>query len=119
LQLSSGHIDLDHASHQNGATTDCRDTPIDIRNDAGLTSITVSGEVDASDIDELSPHARGLVRDCGVLVVDLSGIDFVAVDGLRALLALWSTDPPSTELSPVRVMRICSEQFTVVLRHYG
>ena len=118
--MSSRHIDLDRASHQEGATSsDCRNTPIDIRNDAGLTSITVCGEIDASDVDELSPHARGLVRDCGVLVVDLSGIDFVAVDGLRALLALWSTDPPSTELSPVRIMRICSEEFTVVLRRCG
>lgn len=119
--MSSEHIYLDRASHQNGVTpNDCRGAPpIDIRKDAGLTSITVCGEIDASDIDELSPHARGLVRGCGVLVVDLSGIDFIAVDGLRALLALWSADPGSTELSPVRVMRICSEEFTVVLRRCG
>jgi hypothetical protein len=121
LQLSSGQNDLDHASRQNDATpNDCCGSPlIDIRNDAGSTSITVCGEIDASDIDELSPHARGLVRDCGVLVVDLSGIDFIPADGLRALLALWSADPASTELSPVRVMRIYSEEFTVVLRRCG
>jgi hypothetical protein len=120
-QLSSGHIDLDHASHQNGVTpNDFRGAPlIDIRNDAGVTSITVCGAIDASDIDELSPHARGLVRECGVLVVDLCGIDFIAVDGLRALLALWSADPVGTGLSPVRVLRICSEQFVVVLRRRG
>lgn len=119
--MSFGQNDLDHASHQNDATPDDRcGTPlIDVRNDAGLTSITISGEVDAFDIDELSPHARALVRECGVLVVDLSGIDLIPVDGVRALLALWSAHPVSTQLSPARVMRICSEEFTVVLRRCG
>lgn len=115
--MSSEHIHFDHAPHRNDATsTDCRDTPIGIRTDAGVTSITVDGEIDASDIDELSPQARRLIRECGLLVVELSGIDFIAVDGLCALLALWSADPSTTDLPPVRVMRICSEQFTVVLR---
>jgi hypothetical protein len=120
LQLNSGQIDLDHASHQTGATpTDFPGAPIGICTDAGLTVITICGEVDASDIDELSPRARGLVRECGVLVVDFSGIDFIAVDGLRALIALWSADPARNGRSPVRVLRICSEQFTVVLRRCG
>jgi hypothetical protein len=92
---------------------------IRIRTDAGHTVITISGEIDASDIDELSPHARGLVRDCGVLIVDLSGIDFIAVDGLRALFALWSAGPGTTEPPRARVMRICSERLTVVLRRGG
>jgi hypothetical protein len=121
LQLSFGQNDLDHASHQNDATpNDCCGAPlIDIRDDAGSASITVCGEIDASDIDELSPLARALVRECGVLVVDLSRIDFIPVDGLRALLELWSANPASAELCPMRVMRICSEEFTVVLRRCG
>jgi hypothetical protein len=120
LQLSSEHIHFDHAPRRDDATsTDCRDTPIRIRTDGGITLIIVDGEIDASDIDELSPRARRLVRECGLLVVELSGIDFIAVDGLCALLALWSADPSTTELPPVRVMRICSEQFTVVLRRCG
>jgi hypothetical protein len=118
--MITGHNDIDHASHRNGATvTDCRGAPIGVRTDAGLTVITISGEIVASDIDDLSPHARGLVRDCGVLIVDLSGIDFITVDGLRALFALWSADPATTELPGARVMRICSERMTVVLRHAG
>jgi hypothetical protein len=118
--LISGHIDLERAEHHNGATpTDCRRTPIDVRTDADLTAITIRGEIDVSDIDELGPHAHGLVRECSVLLVELSGIDFIAVDGLRALLALWSADPTTTELPRVRVMRICSEQLTVVLRRGG
>jgi hypothetical protein len=78
--------------------------------------MTISGEIDASDIDDLSPYARRLVRDCGVLVVDLSGSDFVAVDGLCALLALWSADSAATERPRVREVRICYERITVVLR---
>jgi hypothetical protein len=118
--MITGHIDVDHASPQNGAAViDRRGPCIWIRTDAGVTVITISGEIDAADIDDLSPHARRLVRDCAVLVVDLSGNDFIAVDGLRALLALWSADPPTIEPSRLRVMRICFEHITVVLRHGG
>jgi len=82
--------------------------------------ITISGEVDASDINDMSPHARRLVRDCGVLIIDLSGADFITVGGLRALIALWSADHPATTESPrAHVMRICSEHMTVELRRGG
>ena len=118
--MITGHKDIDCAPHQNGATvTDCRGAHIGIRTDAGLTVITISGEIDASDLDELSPHDRGLLRDCGELIVDLFDIDFIAVDGLRALFALWSADPATTDLARARVMRICSERLTVVLRSAG
>jgi hypothetical protein len=53
------------------------------------------------------------------LVIDLSGIDFIAVDALRALLALWSQDPATTEPPREHVMRICSEHITVELRRDG
>ena len=44
-----------------------RKASIWIRTDAELTVITISGEIDASGIDDMSPHARRLVRDCEVL----------------------------------------------------
>jgi len=111
---------IDHASHHNGATVIVYGgRRIGVRTDAGLTVITIRGEIDASDVDDLSPHARGLVRDCGELIVDLSGIDFIGIDGLRALFALWSANPATTELPRERVMRIRSERMTVVLRHAG
>ena len=90
-----------------------------IRTDAELTVVTISGELHASDVDRLSPYARKLVRDCGQLIVDLSGSDFIAVDALCALLAVWSPDPAATERPPVRELRICSERLTVVLRRVG
>jgi hypothetical protein len=120
LYMITGHNDVDHAPRQNGATVIDRGRPcIWIRNDDELTVITISGEIDASDIDDMSPYARGLVRDCGVLIIDLSGIDFIAVDALRALFTLWSPDPATTEPPRAHVMRICSERITVELRRDG
>ena len=108
---------IDHASHQHGATViDGRRPCMWIRTDAEFTVITISGEIDASDIGDMSPYARGLVRDCGVLIVDLSGIVFIAVDALRALFALWSAGAARTEPPQAHVMRICSGRITVELR---
>ncbi len=106
-----------HRSHSNGAARTGRLNPcIWIRPDAELTVVTISGEIDASDIDNLSPYARRLVRDCGVLVVDLGSSDFIAIDGLCALLTLWSADATAAERPRLREVRIRSEGFTVVLR---
>jgi hypothetical protein len=111
---------IDHALRQNGATVIDRGRPcMWIRADAELTVITISGEIDASDIDDMSPYARRLVRDCYVLIVDLSGIDFIAVDALRALFALWSAGAAGTEPPRAHVMRICSGRITIELRRGG
>ena len=115
-----GHKDIHHASHQDGATLiDRREPRVWIRTDAELTALTISGEVDTSDIDDLSPHARRLIRDCGVLIVDLSSSGFITDDGLRALLALWSRDRGSSDRPRVREVRICSKRLTVTLRRVG
>jgi hypothetical protein len=114
------HVNIDQASRQNGATLiDRRKRCIWIRIDGELTAVTVSGEIDASDIRDLSSHARRLVRNCGVLTVDLSGSAFIPVDGLCALLALWSAGPAVTERQRVREARICFERLTIVLRRVG
>jgi hypothetical protein len=110
-------INVDHASHQRGATViDGPRTCLWIRTDAERTVITIRGQIDASDIDNMSPYARRLVRDCGVLIIDLCGIDFIAGDALRALFTLWSPVPAPTEPPRAHVMRICSEHITVELR---
>jgi hypothetical protein len=108
---------VDHAPRLNGATViDDRKPCLWIRTDAERTVITINGEIDASDIDDMSSYARKLVRDCGVLIIDLSGTDFIAGDALRALFALWSPDPAPTEPPRAHVMRICSERITIELR---
>jgi hypothetical protein len=120
LYMITGHNDVDHAPRQNGATVIDRGRPcIWIRNDDELTVITISGEIDASDIDDMSPYARRLMRDCDVLKIDLNGIDFIAAEALRALFTLWSPDPAATEPPRVHVVRIHFEHMTVVVRRGG
>ena len=53
-----------------------------------LTIIRISGEIDACNVDELTAQARDIVPEGRALVVDLAGVDFIAVAGLRALLAM-------------------------------
>lgn len=114
------HVDLARASHRNDETrTNRRGTPIAVSTDRGFTAITVCDEIAAVDIAELSQRARGLIRQCSVLVVDLCDIDFLAVDALHALLALWSENAATPGPAPTRIMRICSGQFTVVLHRCG
>ncbi|WP_343577839.1 hypothetical protein [Mycobacterium sp.] len=109
--------DAHHAAHQIRATgVDRRKPCICIRTGAEFTVVTFSGEVDASDIDDLSPYACRVIRDCGVLIADLTGSDAITADGLRALIALWSADRQRADTTLVRVMRICYEHMTVVLR---
>ena len=53
-----------------------------------LTVITISGEIDATNADELGHHVTALVPDDGALIVDMADTDFIGVDGLCALFAL-------------------------------
>ena len=82
-------IDNDHASQQSGSTFfDCRRARMRAKTDTGLTVMSISGEIDASNADELGHRVSGLASDRGALIVDLAEVDFIAIDGLRALFAL-------------------------------
>jgi hypothetical protein len=111
---------IHRASSENGAAlTDRREPCIWIRTDAELTVVTISGAIDASDIDGLSHYARGAVRNCDELTVSPRGSGFIAIDGLRALLALWLSGPAATERSRAREVHIRAEGLTVTLRFGG
>ena len=87
--MTAANIDIDHASQQGGTTLfDCRGARMIAKSDTGLTVVSVRGEIDASNADELSHCASELVSDCGALIVDLADIDFIGLDGLLALFAL-------------------------------
>ena len=58
------------------------------KTDTGLTVISISGEIDASNVDDVSRRASERVSDCAALIVDLAEVDFIALDGLHALFAL-------------------------------
>jgi anti-anti-sigma factor len=87
--MTAAHNDIDDASQQSRTTFfGCRVARMRAKTDTGLTVISVSGEIDASNADELSHRACELVSDCAALIVDLADIDFIALDGLHALFAL-------------------------------
>jgi anti-anti-sigma factor len=88
--MTAAHTDIDHASspHSGITTFDCHGAYVRAKTDTGLTVISISGEIDASNADALSRHASELVSDCGALIVDLAEVDFIALDGLHALFAL-------------------------------
>jgi len=87
--MSAIPIDIDHASQRSGtAFFDCCGACLRAKADTELTVISISGEIDASNADELSRHASELASGCGALIVDLAEVDFIALDGLHALFAL-------------------------------
>jgi anti-anti-sigma factor len=88
--MTAIHIDIDHASPPHTGTTfvDCRRARLRATTHTGLTVISISGEIDASNADALNRRASELVSDGGALIVDLAEVNFIAVDGLHALLAL-------------------------------
>ena len=50
--------------------------------------MTVGGEIDATNATALGHHVIALVPADGALIVDMADIDFIGVDGMRALFAL-------------------------------
>jgi hypothetical protein len=42
------------------------------KTDTGLTVISISGEIDASNADDVSGQVRELAYDCGAAIVDLA-----------------------------------------------
>lgn len=84
-------LHIDRASpppHNDTASFDCRGAWVRSKTDTGLTVISISGEIDASNADDVSRHASALGSGCGALIIDLADVDFIALHGLRALFAL-------------------------------
>jgi anti-anti-sigma factor len=92
--MTAIHIDIDHASpprpppHSGTTFFDCRRARMRAKTDTGLTVISISGEIDASNADALNRRASELASEGGALIVDLAEVDFIALDGLHALFAL-------------------------------
>jgi anti-anti-sigma factor len=73
-----------------GEVVACRDARLLIRQDHGVTVITIAGEIYASNVDDVSRHVRVSVPHFGALIVDLSSIEFIGVEGVRVLFSLNS-----------------------------
>jgi anti-anti-sigma factor len=53
-----------------------------------LTVITISGEIDATNADQLGHQLVQLVPEDGALIADMAYTEFIGVDGLRGLFGL-------------------------------
>ena len=69
--MRAPHIDNDHASppHSGRTSFDSRLACMRATTDTGLTLISISGEIDASNVADVSRHVRELASDCGALIV--------------------------------------------------
>jgi anti-anti-sigma factor len=52
------------------------------------TVVAISGEIDASNADDVSQHLRRFLSVGTALILDLSDVECIGVQGLRALFAL-------------------------------
>jgi anti-anti-sigma factor len=87
--MTAIHSDNDHASPKNDtAFFDCRGACLRAKVAQGLTLISISGDIDASNVGEVSHRASEVAADCDALIVDLAEVDFLGFDGLRRLFAL-------------------------------
>lgn len=53
-----------------------------------LTVVSITGELDASNVEQVGRQVRGVITGERQALLDLSGLDFLSVDGLRLLWAL-------------------------------
>jgi anti-anti-sigma factor len=83
----------------------------------GATVVSVTGELDASNMHRLTDYARSCLTRGGSLVLDLSQLDFLGAQGIQSLFAIadecersgigWAL-VPSHPVS--RLLRICDKQ---------
>ena len=61
--MTAIHIDIDHASPPHSGSTffDCRRARMRAKTGTGLTVMSISGDIDASNADDVSHHVRELV----------------------------------------------------------
>ena len=61
---------------------------LSVHTDRQATVIAFKGEIDAYNADDVRTRVLGLIATGRALIVDLSGVEFLGVAGLRAILAI-------------------------------
>lgn len=67
---------------------DCAGARLHVYARGVATVLRVAGEIDAANADHIAQEIRRFAQLKAPLILDLSHLDFLAVDGLRALLVL-------------------------------
>jgi anti-anti-sigma factor len=70
---------------------DCKGAWLRPHSQDGATILQIGGEIDAYNTDELGEHAYRYAAAAAALVVDMTAVDFLAVNGLRTMMALADT----------------------------
>lgn len=78
----------------------------------------ISGDIDASNADRVTPVLRAAVTH-GVTEIDLSGLEFCAIAGVRAFLAASASMPAGVALSLVGVAAFQARLFDAVREPRG
>lgn len=87
------------------------------RGSSQRTTVTVAGEVDAANAKEFAMAVCAALPSTGSVVLDLTALDFIAVDGIAALHAInahqaragiaWHVEPSRAVL---RVLALCDPE---------
>jgi anti-anti-sigma factor len=70
------------------STIECHGARLRVYARSTATVVTLDGEIDASNAEWVSANIRGLVALGDALVLDMSGVEFLSLHGLRAVFAL-------------------------------
>ena len=74
--------------HIGTSVIDCERALLTVQIYSWLTVMTISGEIDATNADQLTHRVIGFVPDDGALIVDMVETEFIGIDGLRTLFAM-------------------------------
>ncbi len=72
----------------NDYVIECRGAWLRPRTHHGVTVLTIGGEIDASNADQVREHAHRYASAAPALVVDMASVEFFGVIGLRNLMVL-------------------------------
>ncbi len=79
---------LPRPERASGYRIDCLRAGLCVHARSLATVLTVDGEIDATNSDRIAANIRRFVVLRSPLVIDLAKLDFLAVEGFRALLAV-------------------------------
>lgn len=98
----------------------CRTAQFSVRWDASGTVITVDGELDAANADQLAAYVQRNVRSTRRAVLDLRGLEFIGTAGFSALHRInvacsaaqvhWAMAPSP---AVARLLRVCDPDGTL------
>jgi anti-anti-sigma factor len=76
------------STDSNDGVIECRGAWLHRYTRGGVTVLAIGGQIDACNADQIREHAHRYISGSAALVVDMTHVEFFAVQGLRNLMAL-------------------------------